>query len=603
MSKGLFITSAGLFCALALLKAQSTVGTPDDAFAVSGAMVLPRKLDVSTAKPKLLCSLDGLTQNLEGEPLGEVHISVHNVAGAMDRIITCAGDGSFCAADLQPGKYKLTAKTEGLVSSAPITAEVSDQQSAPGNMPLARSDGASNATPVATSNASASGGFFKRFIKAYHDDWMGTAQSGPEAAYRGDPAPVTNPPFPFAVWPIGGTVWIGQPWTQSGPLMQAIWGGKHGDWWKRSGVQIYGWLNAGINVSTSKQHGYSTYPEAYAERGNSPELDQEVLYIEREPNTVQTDHVDWGFRIAGLYGLDYRFTTAEGWFSHQLLGKNLENGFDLPMAYLDLYVPVAQGMDIRIGRYISLPDIEAQLAPNNYTYSHSLLYTFDAYTQTGISVTTKFSNHWTLQVGLSPGNDVAPWATRDAQLTLNGCLSYTWRTGLDNVYVCENSLNKGTYAYNNLQASYFTWYHKFSKDGSWHMDTETWYQYEKKTPNVNNLVGASLVEVNANGAFCALTTQVTCYAPEYAVVNYLEKQLSKHDYLTIRNEYFNDMVGQRTGFKTPYTEHLLGWGHWIGTTVLFRPELRWEHSYDLPVYNNGTRHSQLTFASDVIFFF
>ena len=34
-------------------------------------------------------------------------------------------------------------------------------------------------------------------------------------------------------------------------------------------------------------------------------------------------------------------------------------------------------MDIRVGRYISLPDIEAQLAPNNYTYSHSLLYTFD----------------------------------------------------------------------------------------------------------------------------------------------------------------------------------------------------------------------------------
>jgi len=43
---------------------------------------------------------------------------------------------------------------------------------------------------------------------------------------------------------------------------------------------------------------------------------------------------------------------------------------------------------VRIGRYISLPDIEAQLAPNNYTYSHSLLYTFDCYTQTGVTATT-----------------------------------------------------------------------------------------------------------------------------------------------------------------------------------------------------------------------
>jgi hypothetical protein len=111
------------------------------------------------------------------------------------------------------------------------------------------------------------------------------------------------------------------------------------------------------------------------------------------------------------------------------------------------------------------------------------------------------------------------------------------------------------------------------------------------------------LEVGANGAFCALTTQVTCFAPEWAVVNYVEKQLSKHDYLTIRNEIFDDLVGQRTGFKTPYTEHLVGWGHWVGTTVLFRPEMRWEHSYDLPVYDNGTRHSQLTFAADVILFF
>jgi hypothetical protein len=558
-----FIASAGLFAAVASLKA----GNP--------------------------CSLNGITRNAEGQPLADVQITVRAAAGTGHRTVTSASDGAFCVADLQPGKYELTAKAEGLGSSA-TSVDVSDPPGAPMDVAV---------PATAPANTGLSGGFFKRFIQAYANDWKGTTPGGPEPAYRGYPAPVSGPPFPFTVWPYGGSVTLGQPWTQSGPLMQAIWSGSEGDWWKRSGIQIYGWLNGGMNVSTSQKHGYSTYPEAYAERGNTPELDQEVLYIERQPDTVQTDHVDWGFRLSGLYGIDYRFTTAEGYFSHQLLGKNLENGFDLPMAYFDLYVPVAQGMDIRIGRYISLPDIEAQLAPNNYTYSHSLLYTFDAYTQTGINVTTKFSDHWLFQIGLSPGNDVAPWATRDAQLTLNTCLGYSWRTGLDNIYVCDNSLNKGNYAYNNLQAFYFTWYHKFSKDGAWHTATESWYQYEKKTPNVNNPSAASLIEVNANGAFCALATQVTCYAPEYAIVNYVEKQLSKHDYLTIRNEYFDDLVGQRTGFKTPYTEHLLGWGHWVGSTVLFRPELRWEHSYALPVYDNGTRHSQLTFASDVIFFF
>ncbi len=445
--------------------------------------------------------------------------------------------------------------------------------------------------------------FMRRFIKAYADDWKGSSDSGPAPKLRGYAAPVTDPPFPFTVWPYGGSVTIGQPWTQGGPLMTAIWEGSNGDAWKRSGIQIYGWVNAGVNVSTSKGHGYSNYPEAYAERGNTVQLDQEALYIERQPDTVQTDHIDWGFRITSIYGLDYRFTTSKGIFSNQLLGKNQENGFDVPMAYLDLYVPqVAEGMDIRVGRYISLPDIEAQLAPNNYTYSHSLTYTVDCYTQTGINVTTKLTAGWLLQIGLSGSCDVAPW-TNDAKLTLNACLGYTWRAGLDNVYTCANSINDGKYAYNNLAAYYVTWYHKFSKDGTWHSSTESWYQYERKVPNIDNPVGATLVETGANGAQCREDYDVTCYAPSFAIVNYMEKQLSPKNYLSIRNEFLDDFVGQRTGYKSRYSEHLLGIGHWVGTTILIRPELRYERSYDTPAYNNGTKKNQFTASSDIIWFF
>ena len=57
-------------------------------------------------------------------------------------------------------------------------------------------------------------------------------------------------------------------------------------------------------------------------------------------------HFDWGFRLAGLWGLDYRFTTASGIFSQQLLSRNKEYGDDPVMVYVDLYFPqVAQGMD------------------------------------------------------------------------------------------------------------------------------------------------------------------------------------------------------------------------------------------------------------------
>jgi hypothetical protein len=218
-------------------------------------------------------------------------------------------------------------------------------------------------------------------------------------------------------------------------------------------------------------------PAAYSVIPNTVQLDQATLYVERVPDTVQTDHFDWGFRLTNLYGLDYRFTAAKGYFSNQLLGKTNPDGsvgnkygYDPVMFYVDLYDPhVAQGMNIRIGRYISLPDIEAQLAPNNYYYSHSLTYTYDCYTQTGVNATIRLNDHWMVQGGVSPGCEAAPWIA-DAKLTFNWCVGVTWRKGSDNLYVCDNAINDGNYAYNNLQAYYATWYHKFND--KWHMATE-----------------------------------------------------------------------------------------------------------------------------------
>jgi hypothetical protein len=272
------------------------------------------------------------------------------------------------------------------------------------------------------------------------------------------------------------------------------------------------------------------------------------------------------------------------------------------MMYVDLYFPkLGEGTDVRFGRYISLPDIEAQLAPNNYTYTHSLTYTYDCYTQTGVNMTTKWSSHWTTQIGVSGGCEAAPWAP-DARLTGNACVAYTWAQGGDNIYICANSLNNSKYNYNNLAAYYATWYHKFGQS-KWHMATETWYQYMKDTPNVTNPAAASLLITNSNGAVCNTATELTCFAPDWATLHYLSREIGKKDALIVRNEFVDDVKGQRTGFKTTYTEHDISWNHWIGSTVVFRPELRYEHAYDAPAYDNGTKRSQLMFAADMIWFY
>ncbi len=436
--------------------------------------------------------------------------------------------------------------------------------------------------------------FFERLGAAYREDWLPNTPGDPPSERRGYPAPLDSPPFPSSDYSVGGTPVIGATDTQTYPLMQAINQNK-------SRTKIYGWFNGGFNLSTSNKGDGANSPAAYYYNPNRITPDQEVLYIERLPNTVQTEHFDYGFRLAQLYGQDYRYTTSKGVFSQQLLARNHEYGYDPVMYYFDLYFPhVAQGMNIRIGRYISLPDIEAQLAPNNYTYSHSLLYTVDPYTQTGIVASIKLSDRWLVQAGFSGGNDVAPW-TSDVKPTGTACVDYTWDHGGDALYTCANSFNDGKYAYNNVQSYYETWYHKFN--ATWHTDTEAWYMYERQVPNIaGNVANPIRPETGANGAFCSAGER-TCFAPEVAIANYVEHQISAHRYLSIRNEFVDDIKGQRTGYATKYSEHLISYGYWIGSTILFRPEVRLEHSYDLPGYNLGTKHTQFIVAGDLTYHF
>jgi len=97
--------------------------------------------------------------------------------------------------------------------------------------------------------------------------------------------------------------------------------------------------------------------------------------------------------------------------------------------------------------------------------------------------------------------------------------------------------------------------------------------------------------------------QPRCIAPEYAFVNYLNKELSPHDFISLRTDFLNDKKGQRTGYQTHYSESTLAWNHWFGSTIQLRPELRFDHAWDRPAYNNGARTNQFTAASDLILHF
>ena len=510
-----------------------------------------------------------------GSPLAGAQVIAQNVPETSTATILSGADGSFTLDNLTPGHYRFKATKSGFAESPVVEQDLK---------------GGEDLSLDFTVRTTA--GLLKRLAQAYAEDWHGTAQSGPAPPSRTLPSPLSSPPFPNSDWSYGGSPEIGAPDTNVPPLMAALYSGPNGSAWQQSRIKIYGWLEGSMNLSTSHD---SNYPAAYDIFANRVELDQALLYVERLPDTVQTDHFDWGFHFTSLFGTSYRFTTNLGYFSSQLLDDHREYGFDPSLEYVDLYVPhVAAGLIIRIGRFISIPGIEAQLAPNNYIYTHSLLYAVDPFTDTGVLATLKLNERWLLQFGVTASHDVAPW-TRDAKPSATACLNYTFHQGNDNIYSCINGINNGTYAYNNLQMFDNTWYHKFN--ASWHMATEAWYMYQRDVPSI---FGPIAPEKGANGAYCA-PGEIRCFAPEWAAVNYLEKQLSPKDYLSFRTDFLDDIKGQRTGYKNRYAEETLMWGHWIGSTVLFRPEIRFDRAFDRSAYDNGTRRNQLTFAMDVIF--
>jgi hypothetical protein len=469
--------------------------------------------------------------------------------------------------------------------------------------------------------------FMTRLVSYYRLEWgHEVAPADPKAPpSRRDYWPTTpqsTPPMPFTEWPYGGSTSLGvtRPNLVDSPLMAALSNTPAGQALSDSHIQIYGWVNAGGNFSTNTVKGGNA-PAAYDYNPNTVQLDQAVVYFERLPDTVQKDHVDWGFRLAPIYGENYRYTTAYGLWSNQLLNENKNYGYDLPMAYGEVFIPqVAEGLLIRFGRFISIPDIEAQLAPNNYMYTHSMTYTFDNYTNTGIQATLAATKNWIVQLGYSVGSDTMPW-NEGARLTnllpgnplypgatflkdpgatpsFTAGIRYTTDSGKDSINLVADAINGGQWGYNNLQWYGLTYYHIFND--KWHISFEAYNLSERNVPNALNGLASSIVAgggtpfspqftpFNAPGlAQCKDPTVLTCTASTTTALAYLNYKASPLDNISYRIEWYDDAQGQRTGTKTAYVETGIGWQHWFSPQIEIRPEVSYYRSLNANAFNGN----------------
>lgn len=420
-----------------------------------------------------------------------------------------------------------------------------------------------------------------------------------ESERRALPAPFQSPPFPSAEYQ--GSPLIGVPPNENVyPLMQAIYDTTYGKAIKKSRIKAYGWINCSGNLSTCKK---SNTPDSYWIVPNRIVLDQFIFRMEREVDSVQMNHIDIGFRSTFLYGIDYRYMTAGGWTSSQLLKHNKLYGYDFTEQYIDVYTPfVAQGMIVRVGRWIACPDIETQFAPDNYMGTHSLLFTFDTYTQTGVMATIMLNKNWTIQAALHAGTDMAPWYKGAVPTGMFG-VRWVACNNMDSVYLVLNSINSAKFrrfhmygqslGHDNFNYLVGTWQHKFNDDI--HTKTEGYIMWQRDAV-LGGTPSAGPVRSFGGGGGIGPNIPGTTWT--YGLLNYTVFKFSDKGFVTVRNEVWRDADGERSGFPGTYTSHAVGMTYNINSIVQIRPEIGYYRNWNRQAFDLGKKRGMILAGLD-----
>ena len=128
-----------------------------------------------------------------------------------------------------------------------------------------------------------------------------------------------------------------------------------------------------------------------------------------------------------------------------------------------------------------------------------------------------------------------------------------------------------------------TWEHRFSQ--KIHTKTEAYFMWQDDAVVGGTPSSVRYTTYGGGGGIGVLPGT----SKTYGVLNYTPIQLSDRDYFVIRNEWWRDERGERSGFPTNYSSHAVALSHQFNDVLMIRPEIGFYHSYDVPAFDLGKR--------------
>ncbi|HEY7034372.1 MAG TPA: outer membrane beta-barrel protein, partial [Thermomicrobiales bacterium] len=296
------------------------------------------------------------------------------------------------------------------------------------------------------------------------------------------------------------------------------------------------------------------------------------------------------FQIGGhvemMYGADARLIHANGIFDHYGVGDGPNNQFDPTQFYIDLFLPVGNGLNIRAGKFVTLLGQEVINPTGNLFYSHSYLFNFAIpFTHMGAYGTYAINDAFTVDFGFSRGWEQGFEDNNGDAIDIFGRVSWN---------INEKSGTK-------LLVT--------GIGGPERAGNSDDYRYVLDVIFTHNLSDQLTLTINGDWGFEQNAGTNGDDANWYGVASYLSYKVNDMFSLNARGEWFEDADGARgLGVTGSVWEATLGVDihplssnrTWASLRV--RPELRYDYSND-PLFAGGAKHDQWTFGVDAIFGF
>jgi len=377
---------------------------------------------------------------------------------------------------------------------------------------------------------------------------------------------------------------------------------------------VEGWVDQGFNVNSNKNTS-SNLPMVTNDR-EGYQLNQ--VYLSFGRRVIKADQWALGGQIDVMYGTDYYYMTSTG------LETTIDNkphingqeedqaeyranyamyGMALPQFFAEIYAPILNGVDVKVGHFNSVMGFESNQATQNFFYSRSYQSVYGMPTSmTGVITDWKLTESWSLIAGAV--NEWNAFNTGDDQFSFVGGATYENMAG--------NFALSAIVMTGQQKAACFQPY-GYPEDAN----STTLFNLIAKYKFTDRLAYVAEFTYGNNDAVVNEGEENEFKGRNwYGFSNYLFYCMNDHLTLGARFEWFHDKEntvlngGNRvTLSNTPANYFCWSFGaNWDPLTWLtVRPELRWDYS-DLEIegakngfaYDNGNSKYQFTVGCDAI---